>query len=174
MSLATVGENGRPQNRIVLLKGYDPRGLRFFTSYKSAKARELDKFPYAALGFFWPALQRQVRVMGQAERLPREESVEYFASRPYDSQLGAWASPQSQPVRDRAELDSRWEEMATRFQGKEVECPEFWGGFVVSPGELGVLARPARPPARPLPLPPPWRRRRLGHRAARPPEISGA
>lgn len=133
MSLATVGEDGRPHNRIVLLKGFDQRGLRFFTNYQSAKARDLDRFPWAALGFFWPDLQRQVRLTGRAEKLPREESVEYFASRPYDSQLGAWASPQSQPVRNRAELDSRWDEVAARFQGKEVDCPEFWGGFVVHP-----------------------------------------
>jgi len=133
MTLATVGEGGKPQSRIVLLKGHDDRGLRFFTNYKSAKARELEKTPFAALSFFWPELQRQVRATGKVSQVSREESTEYFATRPYDSQLGAWASPQSQPVRNRAELDSRWNEVADRFKGKEVECPENWGGFVVDP-----------------------------------------
>lgn len=133
MTLATVGEGGKPQSRIVLLKGYDQRGLRFFTNYKSAKGRELEKFPWASLSFFWPELQRQVRAMGKVQRVSREESAEYFATRPYDSQLGAWASPQSQPVRNREELDSRWNEVAARFKGKEVECPESWGGYLVDP-----------------------------------------
>lgn len=133
MTLATVGENGKPQSRIVLLKGYDDRGPRFFTNYKSAKARELEKNPWVTLSFFWPELQRQVRIVGKAEKVSREESADYFATRPYDSQLGAWASPQSQPVRNREELDSRWTEVAARFQGKEVPCPEHWGGYVVAP-----------------------------------------
>lgn len=133
MTLATTGDEGRPQSRIVLLKGYDERGLRFFTNYKSAKARQLEARPWAALGFFWPELQRQVRVTGRAEKTSRQESADYFASRPYDSQIGAWASPQSQPVKNRQELDSRWAEVAERFRGREIDCPDFWGGFVIQP-----------------------------------------
>ncbi len=133
MTLSTVDDEGRPQSRIVLLKGYDDMGLRFFTNYKSAKARHLEARPFAALGFFWPELQRQVRISGKAEKTSRQESADYFASRPYDSQIGAWASPQSQPVKNREELDNRWAEIAERFQGREVELPDFWGGFAIQP-----------------------------------------
>lgn len=133
MNLATIGLDGRPASRTVLLKGIDELGLRFFTNYRSQKADELAKNPEVALCFFWPELQRQVRVNGRVSPLDRSESQEYFASRPYDSQLGAWASPQSQPITDRAELEARWREVAERFKGREVDLPDFWGGYLVEP-----------------------------------------
>jgi pyridoxamine 5'-phosphate oxidase len=133
MILATVGADGRPSQRTVLLKGFDAEGLRFFTNYGSQKGRELEANPNVAACFFWPELQRQVRVGGRAQKVSRETSADYFASRPYDSQIGAWASPQSQPMRNREELESRWREAAERFKGREVELPEHWGGFRIAP-----------------------------------------
>lgn len=133
MNLATVGADGKPTSRTVLLKGVDELGLRFFTNYRSHKARDLEANPHVAICFLWPELQRQVRVTGRVEKLDREESAEYFATRPYDSQLGAWASPQSQAIRNREELESRWREAADRFKGQEVDLPDNWGGYLVHP-----------------------------------------
>ena len=130
--LSTSDANGRPSSRVVLLKGFDPRGFVFFTNYESKKARDLDANPNAALNFFWPELERQVRVAGLAERTSVEESETYFASRPVASQVGAWASKQSGILSDRKELEDRVEEVTTRFDGN-IPCPPFWGGFRVVP-----------------------------------------
>ena len=133
MTLATADADGTPSSRIVLLKGFDHQSFRFFTNYASRKGRQLDANPRASLTFFWPLLQRQVRIEGSVDRLPREDSLEYFSSRPYRSQLAAWCSPQSQPIADRAELESRWQEAENRFAGREVELPETWGGYGLRP-----------------------------------------
>jgi len=131
MTLATVGADGRADARMVLLKGFGTVGFRFFTNYESAKAAQLDAAGNAALVIYWRELDRQVRVRGPIERLDAAASDEYFASRPRDSQLGAWASPQSQPIADRAELDTRLADVTERFEGSDVERPEHWGGYVV-------------------------------------------
>jgi pyridoxamine 5'-phosphate oxidase len=131
MTLATVDAQGRPDARMVLLKGFGTVGFRFFTNYESAKAGQLDAAGHAALVVYWRELDRQVRVRGQIEKLDGAASDEYFASRPRDSQLGAWASPQSRPLADRAELDARLAEAAERFDGLEVARPEHWGGYVL-------------------------------------------
>ncbi|MEM1205663.1 MAG: pyridoxamine 5'-phosphate oxidase, partial [Acidobacteriota bacterium] len=133
MTLATVDPDGMPAARTVLLKGFDRRGFRFFTNYASDKGRDLDAEPRAALLFFWPELQRQLRIRGRVERLPLQESADYFHSRPRGSQLSAWCSPQSQPVRDRAELEELQRSAEDRFAGGEVELPEDWGGMLLVP-----------------------------------------
>jgi pyridoxamine 5'-phosphate oxidase len=133
MTLATADAQGRPSARIVLLRGYDARGLSFFTNYESRKGRELAADPAAALLFFWPALQRQVRVEGAAEALSAAESDAYFASRPRGHRLSAWASPQSQTVESRALLEARMREADERFAQSDVPRPPYWGGFRVVP-----------------------------------------
>jgi pyridoxamine 5'-phosphate oxidase len=136
MTLATVDADGAPDARMVLLKGFGPEGFRFFTNLSSAKARQLEAAPRAALVLYWPKLDRQVRVRGQVERLPETASDEYFASRPRDAQIGAWASPQSQPLPDRATLDRRVNEVEQRFSGGEIPRPPFWGGYALRPEEI--------------------------------------
>ena len=133
MSLATATGNGRPSVRIVLLKGFDQEGFVFFTNYKSQKARELDANPHAALGFYWIEIDRQIRISGPVTRISREESERYFHSRPAASQLGAWASAQSQVVDGRRVLDARMAEMTERFAGKTVPLPPNWGGYCIKP-----------------------------------------
>ena len=133
MVVATVDDGRRPTSRTVLLKGIDDRGFVFYTNYDSRKAGDLDANPDCALLFPWHQLERQVRVEGRAARLTREENAAYFATRPRASQLGAWASPQSQVVADRAALDAAYAEMARRFEGQDVPVPEHWGGFRVEP-----------------------------------------
>lgn len=132
-SLATADASGRPSVRIVLLKGFDARGFRFFSHYRSRKGCELAARTQAALGFFWPELERQVRIEGDVERISREESLGYFHSRPHGSQLSAYASPQSRPVADRAELEALKRDAENRFAGRKVDLPENWGGFRLWP-----------------------------------------
>ena len=136
MTLSTIGPGGAPDARMVLLKGFDRRGLRFFTNEHSVKGAQLAARPEAALTIFWRELDRQVRVRGAVSRLDEHESDEYFASRPRDSQIGAWASPQSAPIADRAELDARVGEIERRYEGAEVPRPEHWGGYVVALGSI--------------------------------------
>ena len=131
--LATVGADGAPASRIVLLKGLDDRGFVFFTNYASRKGGELDAEPRVAMLFPWHVLERQVRVEGVARRLSDAENDAYFATRPRVSQVGAWASPQSQVVRDRADLDERYAAVLRRFADGDVPRPEHWGGFCVAP-----------------------------------------
>lgn len=134
MTLATVAD-GRVSARIVLLKGVDERGFRFFTNYESAKGAQLAMHPQVALCFHWKALreQVQVRVEGRAEQLPASESDAYFATRARGSQIGAWASRQSQPLADRDEFEGRLAEVEARFAGVPVPRPPHWGGYVVVP-----------------------------------------
>ena len=136
MTVSTVDADGRPSSRVVLLKGFDHSGVVFFTNYESKKASDLDSNSNISLHFFWPDLQRQVSISGTAAKTPREESEAYFASRPVDSQIGAWASKQSTVLRNRRELEDRVAEVRMRFDGKEIPCPPFWGGFRVIPDKF--------------------------------------
>lgn len=134
MSLATVNNDGRPSCRIVLLKGVENRKFVFYTNYQSHKGTDLINNPACALTFFWPELERQVRIEGIATRIAPERSDQYFQSRPRGSQLGAWASPQSSLIGDRSILDERMKELDNRFKGKEkLPRPHQWGGFEVDP-----------------------------------------
>jgi pyridoxamine 5'-phosphate oxidase len=132
MVLGTADEAGRPSARTVLLKGYDVRGFVFFTNYGSRKGQELATNPYASLVFPWYALHRQVLVTGLVERTSRAETEDYFATRPRGSQVGAWASRQSQPLASRADLEKAWAEVDARFP-EEVPAPPHWGGFRLAP-----------------------------------------
>jgi pyridoxamine 5'-phosphate oxidase len=133
MILSTVGADGMPSGRAVLLKDVDAEGFVFYTNYGSAKAEELDARRAAALTFCWPSLGMQVRVRGGVEKVTAEESDDYFATRPRESQTGAWASQQSCELRNRAELERRRDEVTGRFAGEEIPRPPFWGGYRVTP-----------------------------------------
>ncbi len=144
MTLATATPDGRPSARIVLLKIADERGLAFFTNYDSRKGRELANNPVAALVFYWPACERQVRVEGKVELVSEAESDEYFATRPVNSRLGAWASEQSGVIESREELERRHRELMDRF-GEQVPRPPHWGGYRVVPAEWEFWqGRPSR------------------------------
>jgi pyridoxamine 5'-phosphate oxidase len=135
MTLATVDEEGVPDARMVLLKGFGPDGFRFFTNYESAKGVELAASPHAALVIYWRELDRQVRVRGAVERLPAEDSDAYFASRPRDSRIAAAASPQSRAI-ERVELDRRYDELDAELGGAEVARPDYWGGYNLRPDAI--------------------------------------
>jgi pyridoxamine 5'-phosphate oxidase len=133
MQVATVDAAGRPSVRTVLLKGFDERGVVFYTNYDSAKAVDLAERPYAAAVLAWVPLQRQVRVSGPVARVDRAETEAYFATRPRGSQIGAWASPQSTLVPSRAALDALEQAAIERFEGKAIPAPEHWGGYRIEP-----------------------------------------
>jgi pyridoxamine 5'-phosphate oxidase len=133
MSLATSSPDAKPSVRIVLLKSFDQDGFVFFTNYESAKGQQLHTNPYAALGFYWIELDRQIRISGKVEKTSREESQIYFHSRPVGSQLGAWASRQSEIVDGRRVLDARMAEMTERFGDKRIPLPPHWGGYRLKP-----------------------------------------
>jgi len=136
MTLATTTPDGRPSARAVLLKGLDERGFVFYTNLESRKSTELFANPYAALCFLWKSLDRQVRVEGAVEQVDDEAADAYFASRPRDSQIGAWASDQSRPLASRAELERRVDEFESRFGAAEVPRPPYWSGFRVVPQRI--------------------------------------
>ncbi|UZK65391.1 pyridoxamine 5'-phosphate oxidase [Sphingomonas sp. M1-B02] len=136
MALATVDAEGQPSVRMVLLKGHGPDGFVFYTNRGSRKAADLAAMPKAALLFHWKSLRRQVRIEGPVTQVSDAESDAYFASRGRDSQLGAWASEQSQPLVDRATFEARYEEMRVRFEGGAVPRPPHWGGYRVSPERI--------------------------------------
>jgi pyridoxamine 5'-phosphate oxidase len=131
MSLATASSTGEPSARIVLLKAIEPRGLVFFTHYDSAKGRELEQNPRAALLFYWPELERQVRMAGHVTRVSQEVSAAYFATRPVESQFAAWATRQSAEIADRETLEQRFAEVKARYAADAVPCPPDWGGYLV-------------------------------------------
>jgi len=133
MTLATVGRDGRPSARSVLLKGVDGRGFVFYTNFESRKGRELDANPRATLLFPWITMERQVVVEGAVTRVSREEAEAYFHSRPRASQLGAWASPQSTVVAGRAVIDESYRVIEKKYEGREVPLPPNWGGFRLAP-----------------------------------------
>ena len=136
MTLATVGADGRPSARIVLLKEFDEDGFVFYTNYESRKGRELAQNPNAALVFWWPPLERQIRIEGVTERVSREQSEAYFKTRPLGSQLGAWASRQSEVIESRDVLDRRMSELERRSRTEPIQLPPFWGGFRLRPDRI--------------------------------------
>ena len=145
MMLATVDEQGRPHCRVLLLKALDQRGFTFFTNYDSAKGDQLRAVPLAAMTFFWPTLERQVRIEGLVERVTAEESDAYFQVRPLGSRLGAWASPQSRVLRDRAELEALLASAELRFLDQAPHCPAHWGGYRLLPERIEFWqGRPSR------------------------------
>jgi pyridoxamine 5'-phosphate oxidase len=136
MALATADAHGRPATRIVLLKAWDPSGFVFYTNLDSRKGREIAANPYVQLGFHWKSLGRQVRIDGRAEAVSTAEADAYFATRPRESQLGAWASDQSRPMADKTMFDTRFAEIAARFDGADVPRPQRWSGFRVVPSAI--------------------------------------
>lgn len=133
MTLATATRAGVPSARIVLLKEFDENGFVFYTNYESNKGRELDENPVAALCFYWSELGRQVRITGQITKTSREESEAYFHTRPIDSQLGAWASNQSEVIANRHLLEQRMNEMLKKYEGRRIPLPQYWGGYRLAP-----------------------------------------
>lgn len=133
MTLATADRKGRPSARIVLLKGFDENGFVFFTNYKSQKGKDLKENPYAALVFFWPELERQIRISGKVKRISATESEEYFSSRPLESRIGAIASSQSEVIASRNVLEEKFERVKEAFMNREPERPRNWGGFILKP-----------------------------------------
>ena len=145
MSLATVAPGGAPSLRVVLLKGFDARGFVFYTNYHSNKSRDIAANPAVALLFSWLPLERQVSVTGRAEKISAAESLRYFLSRPRDSQLGAWASRQSEVITTRSLLETKFAEMKRKFLSGEVPLPDFWGGYRVTPATFEFWqGRPSR------------------------------
>ena len=134
--LATTDAHGQPSARLVLLRGIDQRGFVFFTNYNSRKGHELDENPRAAICVHWPTLDEQIRIEGDVTRVSDEESDAYFAERPRASQLGAWASQQSDVLPSRETLESRYREIERRFEGRTVERPSFWGGYRIAPNRI--------------------------------------
>jgi len=135
-ALATADAEGRPSVRMVLVRGIDERGFVFHTNYTSRKGRELDINPHAALCFYWPTLDEQIRVEGRVTRLSADESDTYFATRPRGSQLGAWASQQSHALPTRERLEEEYRDTESRFAGQPVPRPPFWGGFRLEPSRI--------------------------------------
>jgi pyridoxamine 5'-phosphate oxidase len=133
MTLATIDDIGRPHARIVLLKGMSQNGFEFFTNYESSKGKEMAANNKVALVFFWKELERQIRIEGAVSKLSEAESDKYFFSRPAESRIGAWSSPQSRIIENRAILDGNVLQTKARFEGKEITRPPFWGGYIVKP-----------------------------------------
>ncbi|MGL4316570.1 MAG: pyridoxamine 5'-phosphate oxidase [Pseudomonas sp.] len=145
MTLATVDAEGRPHCRVLLLKGLDERGFTFFSNYDSAKGEQLAARPFAAMTFFWPTLERQVRIEGWVEKVSAEESDAYFQVRPLGSRLGAWASPQSRVIADRGELEGLLADTERRFLDQAPQCPPHWGGYRLLPERIEFWqGRPSR------------------------------
>ena len=133
MTLATASSDGIPSARIVLLKGFDTKGFTFFTNYNSFKGQQLAENPKACLVFFWKELERQVRITGLIEKISSADSDEYFSSRPAGSQVGALASPQSNVIESREWLDNNYKELESKLDGKPLQRPSHWGGYIVRP-----------------------------------------
>lgn len=136
MVVATATADGKPSARVVLLKSFDDDGFVFFTNYNSRKGEELADNPHAAIVFHWNILQRQARIEGMIEKVSQQESLEYFHSRARGSQIGAWASHQSQKIGDRSELAAKVKELEAKYAGQEIPLPPFWGGFRVKPQQI--------------------------------------
>jgi pyridoxamine 5'-phosphate oxidase len=136
MVLSSVGEDGRPSSRVVLLKGFDTRGFVFYGNLESRKFRELRARPWAALNFHWKPLERQVRIEGGVSQVAEDEADAYFATRPRGSQVAAWASKQSEVLPSRAELEARVREVEERYAGREIPRPPFWSGFRLNPDRI--------------------------------------
>lgn len=145
MTLSTVSREGRPAGRLVLLKGIENNGFVFYTNYSSEKGKHLETNPYAALTFFWKELERQVRIEGRVEKVSKEDSEEYFKTRPWKSRIGAWVSYQSQPIPSRFYLMRKFAVKAGQLMGQEVPLPDFWGGYILIPDRIEFWqGRPSR------------------------------
>lgn len=145
MVLSTIGRDGYPQGRVVLLKDVDTRGFSFYTNYHSHKGDDLAQHPVASLTFWWPELERQVRIVGKVEKVEASESDAYFAIRPRGSQIGAWVSEQSQTIADRKVLEEKWAELEAQFADQTVVRPPHWGGYRVLPHQIEFWqGRPSR------------------------------
>ena len=136
MVLSTVGGDGRPSSRVVLLKGFDTRGFVFYGNLESRKFRDLRAHPWAALNFHWQPLERQVRIEGEVSQVAEDEADAYFDTRPRGSQVGAWASKQSEVLPSRAELEARVREVEAQYAGREIPRPPFWSGFRLNPDRI--------------------------------------
>ncbi|MBK7389678.1 MAG: pyridoxamine 5'-phosphate oxidase [Bacteroidetes bacterium] len=144
-NLATIGNDGRPSSRVVLLRNFDYDGFVFFTNYQSHKGQDLDQNKWAALNFFWPELHKQVRILGKAEKVDVADSEEYFSTRPRESQLGAWVSEQSKHLSGRDELEQNLKNLTAQFEGKSIPRPAHWGGYRINPIEMEFWqGRPSR------------------------------
>jgi pyridoxamine 5'-phosphate oxidase len=145
MTLATVNKSGKPSARIVLLKGFDKNGFVFFTNYLSQKAIEISENQEVCLVLFWKELERQIRIEGIATKISEIQSDAYFDSRPLESQIGAWASPQSQPITSRIELEEKVASIKNKFKAEKITRPPFWGGFNINPNKIEFWqGRPGR------------------------------
>jgi len=145
MTLATANASGKPSARILLLKGFDEDGFVFFTNYNSDKGKDLAENPQASLVFFWPELERQVRIDGLVNKIAAEDSTAYFHSRPVGSQIGATASPQSSVIPNREVLEEKVKQLTAEFEGKEIPRPLHWGGYLLSPTHIEFWqGRPSR------------------------------
>jgi pyridoxamine 5'-phosphate oxidase len=133
MVLATASAHSKPSARIVLLKGVDRRGFSFYTNYESTKGKQLSENAHAALLFYWPQLDREIRIEGMVEKLTREESLMYFSTRPRKSRLGVWASHQSEIIADRSSLESEFKRFQKQFRNSDVPLPDYWGGYRLIP-----------------------------------------
>ena len=136
MTLATIGLDGHPRCRVVLLKKYTYEGFIFYTNYESNKGKSMAKNPYVCLSFFWSEAERQIIIKGKVEKIAENLSDGYFESRPRGSQLGALASHQSEPIENREILEQRLKQLETEYQGKEIPRPKYWGGYIVKPFEI--------------------------------------
>ena len=132
-NLATVAANGRPSSRIVLLRNFDTDGFVFYTNYESQKSQELISNPFVAMNFFWPELEKQIRIEGTVAKISEQQSAAYFQSRPRESQIGAWASPQSKEIKSKAALAEIVFELTEKFKNEAIQKPPFWGGFCIVP-----------------------------------------
>ena len=145
MTLSTVSPEGIPSARIVLMKDCSASGITFYTNYLSRKGQELSGNPHVALTFFWPTLERQIRVEGQAAKVSRLVSERYFSSRPRESQLGAWASEQSHEIASSDVLSKRFDAMAEKYGDQPIPCPPHWGGYIVTPAKIEFwIGKPGR------------------------------
>lgn len=131
--LATSDKNGKPSARTLLLKGYDTKGFKFFTNYESRKGAELEENPQAAMLFYWPELERQIRIEGTIFKLPKDESEKYFKTRPFKSKLGAWASDQSTVIDGRITIIRKFLYYLIKFHNKDIPIPSYWGGYLLKP-----------------------------------------
>ncbi|HSI69842.1 MAG TPA: pyridoxamine 5'-phosphate oxidase [Gillisia sp.] len=136
MTISTIGKDGFPKNRVVLLKEFDANGFTFYTNYTSDKGQSLEHNPRVCISFFWPQMERQVIIKGIAEKSSEEKAIEYFNSRPRGSQLGAWASNQSSEVASRTVLEDRLKDMEEKYRDKEVPKPKTWGGYLIRPTDF--------------------------------------
>ena len=145
MTLATVNSDGKPSARIVLLKGYDENGFVFFTNYQSEKAADIEINSNVSLVFFWKELERQIRIEGVATKISDAQNDEYFNSRPVNSKIGAWASPQSKAIASREVLENNFESYKNKFSDQEISRPPHWGGYLISPNRIEFWqGRPGR------------------------------